>query len=117
MTGGRTLDSLANSGEGAAKKRSNEAASELPAARHGVIQVEYKRDSPPGALVSDVTPFGPADQAGIMPGDRIVDFNGTPLANGSAFTKWMEITVPGDVVHLGVLRRDGKRDSVVVTTR
>ena len=71
-----------------------------------------------GALVQDVTPHGPADQAGLRPGDLITHWNGEALAKGgkpvssrsTAAERLAELTralEAGDPVEL-TYRRDSK---------
>ncbi|HPF27314.1 MAG TPA: PDZ domain-containing protein [Steroidobacteraceae bacterium] len=73
-----------------------------------------------GALVKEVSPGGPASEAGLQRGDRIVRLNGKSLAAEDAahleLMRRMQEVKPGDVVQLGVMR-DGKPLDLKVTTR
>jgi serine protease Do len=62
-------------------------------------------DSPRGALVSDVTPTGPAEAAGIQPGDVIIEFNGRPIASMRDLPKIVAETPIGEKVPVKVLRK------------
>ena len=61
-----------------------------------------------GALVSDVTPRGPADGAGIKPGDVIVDFGGKAVETSTDIHNMAAKTAPGTQVKIGLVR-DGQR--------
>ena len=67
-----------------------------------------------GAMVSVVAAGGPADKAGIKPGDVIVEFNGRPVANTSDLQKSVTATKPGTSVALKVMR-NGKEQSLNAT--
>ena len=58
-----------------------------------------------GALVSDVTPTGPAEKAGLEAGDIIVEFNGRPVNTMRDLPKIVAETPIGDKVPVKVLRR------------
>ena len=60
-----------------------------------------------------VTPGGPADQAGIDPGDVIVAFNGRPVTEPDELIVSIRAQAPGDTVRLTV-RRDGSDREVTV---
>ncbi|HEV8125716.1 MAG TPA: PDZ domain-containing protein [Gemmatimonadales bacterium] len=77
-----------------------------------------------GAKIQDVLPDGPAEKAGLKPGDIITRFNGTSLANASASEdeqsgpgrKLIELAQaldPGDSVKIDY-RRDGQARSTTV---
>jgi serine protease Do len=57
-----------------------------------------------GALVSDVTPNGPADKARIMQGDVILEFNGKAVASSQDIHNMAAQTAPGTKVKIVVLR-------------
>jgi serine protease Do len=65
-----------------------------------------------GALVADVTPTGPADKAGIEPGDIIIEFNGRPVNSMRDLPKIVAETEIGKKVPVKVLRR-GKEVAVM----
>jgi serine protease Do len=69
-------------------------------------------DKPRGALVADVTPTGPAEQAGIQPGDVIVEFNGRPVNAMRDLPKIVAETPIGEKVPVKVLRK-GQEVSVM----
>ena len=67
-----------------------------------------------GAMVSAVTPSGPAARAGVRPLDVIVEFNGKDVRNNEQLVDMVTRTTPGTTVPLKVLR-DGKSTPLNVT--
>lgn len=61
-----------------------------------------------GALVARVVPESPSAEAGLHPGDVILEFNGEPLVVSNALPPMVGAVAPGETVPLKVLR-DGKR--------
>jgi putative serine protease PepD len=64
--------------------------------------VKVVRTPPPGQEA--VTPGGPADKAGIKPGDVIVAFNGRPVTDPDELIVSIRAQTPGDTVRLTVRR-------------
>jgi len=87
----------------------------------GVVVQEVTRDlaksfgleRPEGALVAQVVPGGPGEQAGLRVGDVILDFEGQELPLSSALPPLVGATDPGTPVSLKVLR-DGKAVTIKV---
>jgi serine protease Do len=69
---------------------------------------------PEGALVSDVTPGGPADKAGIKRGDVIVAFDGNRIEDMPDLPKTVATNEPGTKSKLTFLR-NGKEKTVDLT--
>jgi S1-C subfamily serine protease len=67
-----------------------------------------------GAIVSNVTPGGAAEKAGIKQGDVIVSYQGRPVIDTNAFRNEIAGTKPGSSVKLEVLR-DGKKRELTAT--
>ncbi|HZX14148.1 MAG TPA: PDZ domain-containing protein, partial [Thermodesulfobacteriota bacterium] len=63
-----------------------------------------KLPEPKGALVSDVTPGGPAQKAGIQRQDIITQFNGQAVNDMQELPKLVAATPPGKEVQLTYLR-------------
>ena len=93
----------------------------------GVIGVGVSRDpvtremaqamglpGPSGALLSTVNPGGPADKAGLQPGDVIVEFNGRPVADNEALVNMVVATRPGTSVPVTVFRNKTRRTVNIV---
>jgi serine protease Do len=57
-----------------------------------------------GALVAQVSKGGPADNAGVEPGDVIVQFNGKTVAKNDDLPQMVAGTTPGTTVPMKVLR-------------
>ncbi len=57
-----------------------------------------------GALVAEVNPGSPAEQAGIQRGDIIVEFNGHPIQEMNELPRMVAQMAPGSQVALKVLR-------------
>ena len=51
-----------------------------------------------GALVSDVTPGGAAEKAGIKRGDVILSYQGRPVVDTNAFRNEIAATKPGTTI-------------------
>lgn len=71
-------------------------------------------DKPTGALVAQVTQGSPADKAGVLSGDIILDFNGRVVDHSSALPPLVGAVTPGKTVDMEVLR-DGKSRTLEVT--
>jgi serine protease Do len=67
-----------------------------------------------GALVSVVNSGGPAANAGMQPGDVIIEFNGKPVERRDLLVSMVTATKPGTTVPVKVLR-DRKEVSLNVT--
>ncbi len=66
-----------------------------------------------GALLADVVKGGPADKAGLKPGDVVVSLNGKPVTDPNQLTRDVGAIPPGQTVKLEVIR-DGKQRQVEV---
>jgi serine protease Do len=64
-----------------------------------------------GAQVTDVLPGGPAQKAGLAPGDVVIAVNGVPVKSNVEMTREVAKAQAGDVIHLDVFR-DGKERTV-----
>ncbi len=67
-----------------------------------------------GALLADVIKEGPADKAGLRPGDVVVAVNGKPIADNNQLTRDVGVVPPGKLVKIEVVR-EGKEKSFDVT--
>jgi serine protease Do len=83
--------------------------------RRGVIGVRAQTITPSlaaglglvfdrGVVLSDVTPAGPAEAAGLRPGDIVLALDGKPMENARQFDVNLYRRVPGDHVTLSVRR-------------
>jgi serine protease Do len=71
-------------------------------------------EKPEGALVSQVEPGGPADKAGLKPGDVILAYNGKALGGSNELPGLVANTKPGAKATVD-LWRNGRKQSVAVT--
>ncbi|MEE4278028.1 MAG: DegQ family serine endoprotease [Halieaceae bacterium] len=61
-------------------------------------------DRPRGALVSQLAPDGPAAEAGLEPGDIIVEFDGEPIDTSADLPHVVGLLAPGTEVEVVILR-------------
>ncbi len=67
-----------------------------------------------GALVKAVKPGSPAEQAGIRPGDLILEFNGSSIDNDGHLVQTVGLTPTGRSVP-AIILRDGQRYEVSIS--
>jgi serine protease Do len=67
-----------------------------------------------GAMLAAVTPGGPAEKAGLQPGDVITEFNGRPVADSEALVNLVVATKPGTSVPVTVYRKKQKKTMNIV---
>jgi len=67
-----------------------------------------------GITISEVTPGGPADQAGLKVGDTLVAVDGKPVKTGDELVSEITERKPGSKAKLSFLR-NGKQESATVT--
>ena len=68
-----------------------------------------------GAVVADLVPGGPAQKAGVQPGDVVVAVNGHPVTSPNEMTREVAKVQAGDVARLDLFR-DGKERTIDVHT-
>jgi S1-C subfamily serine protease len=76
-------------------------------------QLDLPVDS--GALVVDVAPGGPAEDAGVEPGDVIVGIDGNEVSDAEGIQAAILAKEPGEEIEVEVVRADGSRDTVTAT--
>ena len=67
-----------------------------------------------GALVTDVAPNGPAQRAGLVRGDIVLEFNGQPIDSSRALTLEIYAAAPHTVANLKIVRK-GKPQNLSAT--
>jgi putative serine protease PepD len=67
-----------------------------------------------GALIAGVIDGGPADDAGVQPGDVVVLFDGEPVGSTDELGALIRSHAPGDVVEVGIVRADGSEATVTI---
>ncbi len=65
----------------------------------------FKLDKPEGALISSVEKGGPADKAGLEPGDVIRKVDGLPIVASGDLPSAISLSAPGDKVKLDIWRK------------
>ena len=82
------------------------------------IGISFTREDPRGLLVADVTPGGPAQEAGVLVGDIICGVDGTQLTPENQEDCIAAIRgEEGTTVTLTLQRADGTQEEVVVERR
>ncbi|HKH70046.1 MAG TPA: trypsin-like peptidase domain-containing protein [Vicinamibacterales bacterium] len=81
------------------------------------IANQLKLPDTKGALIYQMLRNSSAYQAGILPGDVIVSFNGTPVEDPGHFSRLVSDSKIGNVAIIGVIREGQRRDLKVTITR
>jgi serine protease Do len=81
------------------------------------LEKEFSLKSTQGALVGDVVPGGPADKAGLKPGDVVVQFNGKKVNDSRHLQLAVAETKPGSTVPVEVWRNGGTKTLDVTVKR
>ncbi len=81
--------------------------------RFGIKPGNYG-DVLPGIAVAGVSPDTSAEDAGILKGDRLLAWNGTPIEGIREWMMMMTEHEPGDVVTVTLLREDAEIDIPVM---
>jgi S1-C subfamily serine protease len=90
-------------GSGSSSANPGATASGPPAAWLGV-QTTTSTTGAPGATVELVEPGGPAEHAGVLPGDVITEVNGRPITTSSDLARALAGLQPGQQVQLEINR-------------
>jgi serine protease Do len=69
----------------------------------------------PGSMaqVAEVSEDSPAAEAGIKPGDIVLDYNGKPLTKSQDLRSWVADTAPGQRVNLKIFKDKAERNIAV----
>ncbi len=73
-----------------------------------------KLDRPAGAIIDDIWPRGPADAAGLAPGDVIIEVDGQPVYDAQTLQYRVGVNADGDAADI-VYVRDGKKRNAKLT--
>jgi serine protease DegQ len=68
----------------------------------------FKLGETRGVLIANVVRGGPAEQAGVKPGDVLLEVQGKPVPDSSAMLNTVAETRPGEVATLTLLRSGEK---------
>jgi S1-C subfamily serine protease len=79
------------------------------------VSVEDAGPGQSGALIHDVVPGGPADQAGIVPGDVITALDGNTVDSAATLGSVMQHESPGKSVEVDYLDQSGTPQTTTVT--
>ena len=70
-----------------------------------------------GALVSKVLANSPAQQAGLLPGDVIIGFNGKTVKTPHALLAWIGVASIDDTHRITYIRKNGRKRRTDITVR
>jgi len=74
----------------------------------------FKLKEARGALIAGIMRGGPADNAGVKPGDILMDINGHPVIDSAGMLTLIAALKPGHPATIKVIRNQGERTFTVV---
>ena len=77
------------------------------------IAKQSKLSQPVGALIAEVTPGSPGEQAGLKPGDVVTEFDGKSVTDSRHLQLMVAEKPPGSRVSMKIVR-DGKEQTITV---
>jgi serine protease DegQ len=77
----------------------------------------FKLPSSRGALIAGVLRGGPADKAGVKPGDVLVEVEGRPVADPTAMLNLIAALAPGQPAKMKLKRQEKELDATVTVGR
>jgi len=81
------------------------------------VAESFKLPSTRGALIAEVLRGGPADKAGIKPGDVLVEVEGKPVADPNAMLNLVAALPPGNTAKLKLRRGSRDIDATITVGR
>ncbi|MDO3388212.1 Do family serine endopeptidase [Gilvimarinus sp. SDUM040013] len=78
------------------------------------LAISFGLEKPMGALVNDVEEGSPAEDAGLLPSDIVIAFDGKEVTDPGALPQLVGRVSPGTDVELTIMRK-GKRETLAVT--
>jgi serine protease Do len=79
------------------------------------IQFNLNNAVDQGAAIVNVVQGGPADDAGILVGDVVVEFDGTAITTADELGSAIRSKKPGDQVDVVVVHPNGQQETITVT--
>lgn len=73
------------------------------------VRVIDPTDGRAGALIDQVAPGSPAENAGLKPGDLLIAINGKSIDRATTLTRIVSSMAPNETAHLSVIRAGGHR--------
>jgi Do/DeqQ family serine protease len=81
------------------------------------VAESFKLGSTRGALIAGVLRGGPADKAGVKPGDVLVEVDGKPVADPAAMLNLVAALPPGATAKIKVRRQGNEVDAAITVGR
>jgi S1-C subfamily serine protease len=78
------------------------------------VQFELDPSVDAGALIVGVVPDGPADDAGLIEGDIVVEFDGASIETPDDLGEAIRSHSPGDTVEVALVREGGERVTLTI---
>lgn len=91
-----------------------QAGEQIPLPEQAFLGVATDPVARPGVLIEQVVPGSAADQAGLLPGDRIVGLAGSVIDDWAAFAEVMNRLQPEETTEAQI-ERDGSQQSLTIT--
>lgn len=77
------------------------------------VHFDDEQDAPSGAFIDGVVAGSPADRAGLIGGDTIVQANGRPIRDARDFRRVLRSQGPGSLLTITFLRDGQRRETVL----